>query len=134
MASVIVEEINKRVSRPIAAINHGEIYFDHLPETGDAAHTFLREGTGGGHIDLIRTKVGIDMWVNDDYLTTHADDPNPIASTFALALGGWTTGIYGPVILAGNNDVDTVPLTDHQLGHVVRLAVTINIPIVIVTR
>ena len=130
MASVIIDMIYKLVSRPAAIIHGGEIYFTDLPEGTTEILAFLRGYTGGGHVDLIRTKAEIDMWVNDEFLTTYASQPNSVARTFSLALGGRTTEIYGPVILAGNTtDGDTVPLTDNQLGHVVRLSTMIHIPI-----
>lgn len=135
MSWLITEEVIKQVNRPIAAIAGGELYFDRLPDNGIT--DFINEctGTGDGTAYRIPTTSGIIVWAS------HQDGPTPDATIIrmGLAIGmpatESTLQLNGPIILAGEDTTgDTIPLSNHQIGHLVTLAVAIRTMIVVTKR
>jgi hypothetical protein len=115
MATVIIDGIRKRVTQPVAVIDNGEIEFVNLAASG---HSISYR--------LIRTNAGIDIWVRS------SGKLNRIATNFGLMLDKNVHTLKGKVILAGKTpagNTEPAPLSEHQLGHIVRLAVGIRIPI-----
>jgi|GEM_PF-6095029 len=126
MGSIITRMIQDKVSRPVAIITGGEMYWTNLPT--DDTLSFIVEATGGRFVQVVDTKVDIDCWYDDEYLYHHIDAPNPLATAFAL--GGQSQLLHGPVVLTGTSpDGATIPLNERQMEFLIQLAARAFIPI-----
>lgn len=135
MSWIITEEVLKQVSRPIAAIAGGEIYFDRLPDSDVEGYLSRNTGNGTGTAYRIPTTTGITVWANSQ------DGPNPDVTIIRMGLSigvPVTKSVFelnGPIVLTGeDNHGNTIPLTNHEVGHLVTLAVAIRTMIVVTTR
>lgn len=87
------------------------IDFADYPSTLEA----LQKGVEGT-IDIVRCE-GLDLWLNDEGMYTHADQPNRAVTVLAMRLGSYDPGfIYrGPAVLAESNEEgETIPLGAEQ--------------------
>jgi hypothetical protein len=68
-------------------------------------------------VDCVRPTSAIDMWIDDEGLYNHEDEPNIYATAFLAQFGQVAQMIMGPVLLTGGADEegDTLPLTRDQL-------------------
>lgn len=75
----------------------------------------LQEGVEG-LVDVVRCD-GVDAWVNDEGIYTHADQPNHVGTLLATALGATYPGaaLRGPMVFAESDEEgETVPLGAEQ--------------------
>jgi hypothetical protein len=77
-------------------------------EGGDTTYDFLKSIIPGT-LQIHQLADGTDLWHDDEYLYTYADQPNPIASIMA----GFR--VNGPVVLARTDDMgNTIGFSDHE--------------------
>lgn len=91
-----------------------------LPLPGATTTDGLYAAIGCRAFDLVRLEDGIDMWVDDEG-AINGSDVNLAASIIANRLGKPGTVLFGSVVLAaGNEDGDTVGLSDEQAAAILR--------------
>ena len=82
------------------------------------------QATVGGLVDCVALSPQLDMWINDDGLTTC--EPNPAATLIAAAHGLDAQPYFGPAVFTGGPDDtgDTRPLEPVQAQALLQLAET----------
>lgn len=97
----------------------GRVFDGPLP--GPTTMDGLYEALSCRTYDVIRLTDGIDMWVDDEG-AINGSDVNLAASIIANRCGHPHAILFGAAVLAaGNEDGDTVGLTDEQAATIVRV-------------